>query len=274
VPIPRERAPSRREILQTGTACLAALSVEIAPSVARAAETIAREDLATAFESVGVAGAFVACDAATSRFTLVNAARAEVRYLPASTFKIPNSLIGLEVGAIKGADEMFPYDGKPRRVKAWERDMTLREAINASNVPVYQTIARRVGLANYRDWLVRLDYGNHQPGNVVDTFWLEGPLLISATEQARFLARMALGILPLSKRSIAIVRDMIRIEEKDGRTLFAKTGWDGKIGWWVGWVEEGSRATPFALNMDMTAVEEAPKRIALGKELLGRLGVY
>jgi beta-lactamase class D len=241
---------------------------------ASAGETVVREDLAAVFQQMGLVGAFAALDAAGDRLTLVNADRAQTRFVPASTFKIPNTLIALETGALTDADEMFRYDGKPRAVKAWERDMTLREAIAVSNVPVYQELARRVGLDRYRDWLERLEYGNRNPGTVVDRFWLEGPLTISPVEQVRFLGKLAQGSLPVSQRARAILRDIIRIEEKDGRVLFAKTGWSGKIGWWVGWIEHGDRVTAFALNMDMTTADLAPRRIDLSKALLARLGLY
>jgi beta-lactamase class D len=246
----------------------------IVGSAASAEGTVVRDDLLAVFEREGFPGTFVAYDAAADRLTEVGAARAARRYVPASTFKIPNSLIALEVGAVKDADEIFRYDGKPRRMKAWEKDMTLREAMAASNVPVYQEIARRIGLERYRDWMARLDFGNRQPGTIVDQFWLDGPLAISAVEQARFLARLAMGRFPVSERSRGIVREIVRIEENAGRTLFAKTGWSGKIGWWAGWVEQGSRITSFALNMDMSRLEGAPKRIAISKELLARLGGY
>ena len=241
---------------------------------ASAGETVVREDLAAVFQQMGLVGAFAALDVAADRLTLVNADRAQTRFVPASTFKIPNTLIALDTGALKDADEIFRYDGKLRAVKAWERDMTLREAIAVSNVPVYQELARRVGLAQYRDWLQRLDYGNRDPGTVVDRFWLEGPLAISPVEQVRFLGKLAQGSLRVSQRARAILRDIIRIEEKDGRVLFAKTGWSGKIGWWVGWIEHGDRVTAFALNMDMTTADLAPKRIDLSKALLARLGLY
>jgi beta-lactamase class D len=71
-----------------------------------------------------------------------------------------------------------------------------------------------------------------------------------------------------------LVRDMIRIEAKGTRELFAKTGWTGTLGWWVGWVEDGSRITAFALNMDMASVDMAAKRIEIARALLARLGVY
>jgi beta-lactamase class D len=265
------RAPSRREVLCAGGGGLVAMSIGLSAS---AGETVARDDLAAVFQQMDLVGTFAALDVVADRLTLVNPERAKVRFVPASTFKIPNTLIALETGALKDTDEVFRYDGKPRPVKAWERDMTLREAITASNVPVYQELARRIGLANYRVWLDRLDYGNRETGMALDRFWLDGPLAISAVEQVRFLALLAQGRLPASARSHAIVRDIIRIEEKDGRVLFAKTGWSGKIGWWTGWIEHGDRITTFALNIDMTAAAEAPKRIELGKALLARLDLY
>jgi beta-lactamase class D len=265
------RVPSRREVLFAGAGGLLAASIGAGAS---AGETVAREDLAEVFQQMGLVGTFAALDVAADRLTLVNAERAEVRFVPASIFKIPNTLIALETGALKDADEMFRYDGNPRLVKAWERDMTLREAITVSNVPVYQKLARRIGLANYRVWLDRLHYGNRETAAALERFWLDGPLAISAVEQARFLGLLAQGRLSASARSQAIVRDIIRIEEKGGRLLFAKTGWSGKIGWWTGWIEHGDRITAFALNIDMTAAAEAPKRIELGEALLARLGVY
>lgn len=263
---------SRRDVLGAGACALAAALGGI--GVACAQETIRLGDAEDVFARQQISGTFAAYDTGADRLIVLNAERAGRRFIPASTFKIPNSLIALEVGAVKDAGEVFRYDGKPRRVAAWQKDMTLREAVTASNVPVFQEIARRVGLDAYRNWLAKLDYGNREAGAIVDRFWLEGPLAVSAIEQTRFLARLADGALPMSTRSQGMVRDIIRIEEKDGRTLFAKTGWDGKIGWWAGWVERGDRKTAFALNMDMSRIKDAPKRISLGKELMAHLGVY
>lgn len=263
---------SRRSVLALGGCGLASALAGI--GAASASETIKLNDADDVFAREQISGTFVTYDPAEDRFVVLNAERAATRFVPASTFKIPNSLIALEIGAVKDAHEMFRYDGKPRAVAAWQKDMTLLEAVTASNVPVFQEIARRVRLETYRTWLARLDYGNRAVGDNVERFWLAGPLLISPVEQARFLARLAEQRLPMGARSQTIVRDMVRIEEKSGRVLFAKTGWSGKIGWWAGWVEQGARKTAFALNMDMSRIEEAPKRISLGKELLTYVGVY
>ena len=159
------------------------------------------------------------------RTITVDGERAAKRYVPASTFKIANSLIALETGVVKDESEVIPYGGKPQPFKAWEKDMSMREAIAASTVPIYQEIARRVGLERYRDWLERLGYGNRRTGTALERFWLDGPLEISAVEQARFVAALAQQKLPASIRSQSIVRDILRLELSGDPTLYGKTGW-------------------------------------------------
>lgn len=236
-----------------------------------------REDLKAAFSEVGLRGSFTLYDVAAERLVLVNRKRAEQRLVPASTYKIPHSLIALETGVVKSPEEILPYGGKPAPIKAWERDMSLREAIRISNVPIYQGIARRIGRERMQTWVDRLDYGNGRLGKVIDQFWLVGPLEISAVEQARFLARLAQAQLPASRHNQEIVRDILRIEKTPTYELFAKTGWaadqEPQIGWWVGWVETAGRLYTFALNADLTSQADADKRIPLGRELLHRLKV-
>ena len=237
-----------------------------------------RADLNAIFTENGVVGTFVLHDAAADRLTLVNAPRAQTRFVPASTFKIANSIIALETGVVKDENEVIPYGGKPQPFKQWEKDMAMREAIAASSVPIYQELARRIGIERYREWLARLDFGNRQTGTAVDRFWLDGPLEISAVEEARFAARLAQRKLDASARAQAIARDIIRLEERDGKVLYGKTGWrfssTPNIGWWTGWVESNGAISAFALNIDMPAETDAPKRIVIGKAMLAKLGVY
>jgi beta-lactamase class D len=253
-----------------------------APSAAQSSgddpQILERPDLARFFADRGIAGTFVLYDVAAGKIAVVGRERAEKPLVPASTFKIANSLIALETGVVKDENEVIPYGGKPQPFKQWEQDMPMREAIAMSNVPVYQELARRIGHERYRTWLTRIGYGNAKTGEVVDRFWLDGPLQISAVEQTKFLARLAAGKLPASERSQAIVRDIIKLESREGRTLHGKTGWqfsaDPQIGWWVGWVERDGKTYPFALNMDMGSAADAPKRLEIGKALLAELGIY
>jgi len=233
--------------------------------------------VAELFRDAQVRGTFVLYDPAAQRYIGHDHARAGQRFVPASTFKIPNSLIGLSAGAVRDVDEVLPYGGTPQRVKQWEQDMGLRDAIRVSNVPVYQELARRIGLERMREQVDRLDYGNREIGAVVDRFWLVGPLKISAVEQVRFLCRLARGQLPFPEQAQAAVREIVRLEQGEGWTLYGKTGWamdeQPAIGWWVGWVEKGAQPYCFALNMDMHRTEDAGKRVALGKASLRALGV-
>lgn len=229
------------------------------------------------FAAAGVQGTFVVYDASSDQLTGHDRARAATRFIPASTFKIPNSLIGLSVGAIKNVDEVLPYGGKPQRIKAWEQDMGLRDAIKISNVPIYQELARRIGLERMRGNVEKLGYGNAEIGEVVDKFWLVGPLKISAIEQTQFLSRLAQDQLPFSKSAMAQVREIAQLEQNDDWILYGKTGWADTytpaLGWWVGWVNKGGHYYSFALNIDMPKDSDAAKRIELGKACLHALGV-
>jgi len=229
------------------------------------------------FKEAGVTGTFVLYDVAAGRFVGHNQARSKVRFVPASTFKIPNSLIGLSVGAVNSVDNPLPYGGKPQPFDTWEKDMGLREAIALSNVPIYQELARRVGLERMRENVSKLGFGNGDIGATVDTFWLEGPLKISAVEQAGFLARLAQGKLPIREDIQESVREIVQLEQGDNWQLYGKTGWENApgrgIGWWVGWVTKDDRVYTFALNIDIQDASDASKRVAIGKASLEVLGV-
>lgn len=233
--------------------------------------------MAACFNGQEVAGTFVLFDAATHTMFVSDKARAQKRFTPASTFKIANSLIGLDAGAVKSVDEVLPYGGKPQYLKEWERDMGLREAIKASNVPIYQELARRIGLERMREGVKKLGYGNMQIGSVVDRFWLDGPLAISAVEQTKFLHRLVIGSLPMSPEAVRAVKQITLLEKTDAYELHGKTGWvigptPPRIGWWVGWVERENKVYPFALNIDMSKETDAAKRIPIGRECLKALG--
>jgi beta-lactamase class D len=268
------RALDRRRFLAL-CAAISAAPAAAGPSYAADAEE--RADLKQLFEAQGVAGTFVLHDPVSGQTITVDGARAARRYVPASTFKIANSLIALETGVVKDESEIIPYGGKPQPFKAWEKDMSMREAIAASSVPIYQEIARRVGLGRYRDWLERLKYGNCRTDAALETFWLDGPLEISAVEQARFVAALAEQKLPASIRSQSIVRDILRLESSGDRALYGKTGSRSsstpQLGWWTGWVERGTRPVAFALNIDMASPDDARKRVAVGKAILSKLDV-
>jgi beta-lactamase class D len=229
-------------------------------------------EFGTAFEKQKAVGTFVLLDPATGNIQVWNPERARTRFIPASTFKIANSLIGLDTGTVKSLDEILPYGGKPQPFKEWEQDLPLRQAIKVSSVPIYQELARRIGAERMAKGVKSLDYGNADPGKVIDRFWLDGPLMISATEQAVFLRRLLADDLPLEKETMQQVRGILSTEPSPSGLIHFKTGWctatTPQIGWIVGWVDRNGSHHPFALNIDMADLKDAPKRMLILKDCL------
>jgi beta-lactamase class D len=179
---------------------------------------------------------------------------------------------------VASVDEVLPYrSNDPPFSPAWEKDMGLRQAMVVSNVPIYQELARRIGLERMRQGVVKLGYGNEQIGTQVDRFWLRGPLAISAVEQTLFLNRLARKQLPFPIPAQRAVAAITVVERGEGWVLHAKTGWQNGpgagVGWWVGWVERGGRVYPFALNLDLGGRADADLRLSLGRAALKATGV-
>ncbi len=118
---------------------------------------------------------------------LHNSNRAQKRFLPASTFKIPNTLIALEEGVIQNEKDIIEWDGEDKGWSQWNKDQSLETAFPLSCIWFYQELASRVGDKKYRSYLERMDYGNRKTGQDVKSFWLDGDLKISVFEQVQFL---------------------------------------------------------------------------------------
>ena len=63
------------------------------------------QDLKKYFDEYNVIGSFVVYDLSKDSYFYYDSARCYEQFIPASTFKIPNSIIGLETSVIK--DENF-----------------------------------------------------------------------------------------------------------------------------------------------------------------------
>ncbi|WP_374706355.1 class D beta-lactamase [Deefgea piscis] len=234
--------------------------------------------IAAIFAKNQIQGSIAILDVSQQRLIGHNNQRAATRFIPASTFKIANSLIGLSSKAVSSVDEVFyHYDGQPVYLASWAHDMGLREALRVSNVPAYQLLAKKIGLSAMQSDVSQLNYGNADIGQQVDQFWLKGPLKISPIEQSQFLARLAQKQLPLPKSAQSAVRDIMQLESGKGWTLYGKTGLyrdsPSDIGWFVGWLEEDGKIYSFALNIDQAKTQPLSQRIQLSKDSLQALGL-
>ena len=208
------------------------------------------------FDENKVSGTFALFDNGQGHFTIYNLSRyKDSAYLPASTFKIVNSLIGLKTGRIINEKMVIPWDGITRSYAAWNKDLTMEEAFKVSAVPYYQEVARRIGRDTMQQWLDSLHYGNHKIGSRVDSFWLDNSLKITPDEQLGLVKQLYFEKLPFDRRTMDIVKKVM-IQENNANYLLAyKTGWGHRengnsIGWVVGWIEENRHPYFFVLNIE------------------------
>ena len=232
-----------------------------------------REDLAKRFFDLGTQGTFVGYKIDDYLIIASDKNRSGEGRLPASTFKIPNSLIALETGVVQDPDkDVFKWDGVTRSIEAWNKDHTLRSAIAVSAFPVYQEIARRIGEERMKKYVDMLDYGNCDIGGGIDKFWVAGNLRIDPMQQVDFLDRLRRGVLPVSKRSQELVRDILPVTKVGDAVIRAKTGLTdkehGSLGWLVGWVEKGDAVTVFAMNMDCKTQAQIDARMSVTQQCL------
>jgi len=200
-------------------------------------------------------------------------ARAKQRYSPASTFKIPHTLMALDAGAVRDEFQIFRWDGVTRSFAAHNQDQDLRSAMRNSTIWVYEKFAKQIGDAKSNDgarvYLRKLNYGNADPTTACGNYWVDGNLAISALEQISILKKLYRNELPFRTEHQRLLKDIMIVEAGRDWILRAKTGWEGRIGWWVGWVESPSGAVFFALNIDTpNRMEDLHKREDIVRAIL------
>ncbi len=184
------------------------------------------------FDENNVTGSFGLFDNGLGQFVIYDLSRyRDSAYLPASTFKIMNSLIALETGRIADEKTVLKWDGIVRKfpngdtAETWNKDLSMEQAFKASAVPYYQEVARRIGKDTMQFWLDSIKYGNHVMGEHLDSFWLDNSLKITADEQLGLVKRLYFQQLPFQKRTQQIVKNMMMQENNANYSLSYKTGW-------------------------------------------------
>ncbi len=238
-------------------------------------------------------GAFVLYDLQQNRYLRHNEARCRQRFSPYSTFKIPNSLIGLETKVLTDANHLMRWephkypeasDWTEAPFVHWKQDQALRSALKYSVVWYYRELAKRVGESRMKKYVAAFSYGNQDISGGLNNpqlfraFWLNSSLQISADEQIEFLKKFHTGKLPVSARATAIVKDILVLEKTPHYTLSGKTGGGtlagGKsLGWFVGYVEAKGNVYFFATNIEganYAAIRD--RRIEVTKQILAELG--
>ena len=240
------------------------------------------------FNENKVAGCFGLYNNATNQFTFYNKKRfTDSSYLPASTFKIVNSLIGLQTGVISNDSMVIKWDGVQRRVADWNKDLTMYDAFRVSAVPYYQEVARRIGKDRMEYWMDTVNYGAgskdtaFQIKTAIDTFWLDNTLKLTPDEELGLVKMLYFDQLPFFKTYQEKVKKAMLFENETTYRLAYKTGWGKKengdhLAWIVGWVEENNHPYFFVLNFESPDINaDIPAiRMKILKGILKQLGFF
>ncbi len=214
------------------------------------------QNLSQNLQAANSEGCFILYDLKRDRYIRYNSQHCQKRFIPASSFKIFNSLVALEINSIADKNTVISWNGVANNdFPSWNQDQTMRTAFTRSVVWFYQELARRAGNERMSKYIQAADYGNQDIGDKIDSFWLKGKLRISPEEQIKFLVRLYEEDLPFSPTVMKTVKDIMVVEYQDNYTLRGKTGWgrdvDGmkNIGWYVGYLERDNNVYFYALNI-------------------------
>jgi beta-lactamase class D len=240
-----------------------------------AAEPIEQANWQATFTKFNAKGTLVISDERVkpAKLLVFNPERAAKRMSPASTFKIPHSLMALDAGVLKDEFQLFRWDGVERSFSGHNQDQNLRSAMRTSALWVYEIFAKQIGEKRAAEYLQKIGYGNADPSTEKGAYWVDGKLAISAYEQVEFVKKLYLNQLPFAKEYQLLVKDMMINEAGKEWILRAKTGWEGRFGWWVGYVEWPTGPVFFALNIDTPdRMADLYKREAIVREVLQSMG--
>lgn len=237
-----------------------------------------RADFKKYYDQFNVEGSFVLYDPSKNHYIVYNQAQFEKAFTPASTFKICNSLIGLETGIIQDEHFVIKWDGQIHLNPNWNANQDLKTAIENSTVWYYQELARRVGGQKMKYWLDKANYGNADTSGGIDQFWLSGGLRVSPAQHIDFLKRLYNNTLPFSQRSMDIVKKILITEQTAFYTIHSKTGWgwqdNTEIGWDVGYIETNGSVYYFVnciQTKDSTHTEFSRARVDIVSYILNDL---
>lgn len=199
------------------------------------------------------------------------------QYSPVSTFKIPIALMGFDSGFLRSAQEPFlsfknfdiaylPFHAQILSSRSQSPATWMKRSV----IWYSQEITKSLGPKLFNEYLKKFNFGNMDasgnPGqnDGLTQAWLYSSLKISAEEYVLFLEKLSDNSLPISICAQKKTKEIIKLEEWEGWSLYGKTG-GGTTGWFVGWIEKDSRRIVFAQYVETLGAPITAGRIA--KEL-------
>lgn len=233
----------------------------------------ADKDWSKIFDNYNIKGTFLLKNVSTNELKIYNEIRSDSAYLPASTFKVLNSMIALQTSVIKNVNDTIKWDKIDKGWKPWNKDQTMKTAMPISCVWFYQDLARRIGKEQMQKWLDLADYGNKKMGKEVDNFWLQGNLRISGKEQISFIEKLIANELPFDRKIQETVKNIMITDVTADYVIHSKTGWTNQIGWNIGYIETNNDKWIFVMNQNIINRGDAKYRKKITYEILKAEGI-
>lgn len=229
------------------------------------------------FRKYGVQGSMIIQSLDGQQEYVYNEERARQSFLPASTFKIPNTLIALDTNLVENESSIIMWDKEERQMPLWNQDQTLKSAFQNSCVWCYQLFALQLSIEQYKSYLKMLHYGNEEVGESLSSFWLDGQLRITSYGQIEFLKKLYNNELPFKHEHLEILKSIMIEKENDNYVLRAKTGWvkseDENYAWYVGYVQNKEDVWFFATNIIAKTAQDLPVRKYMTVQALKNLDI-
>lgn len=232
-------------------------------------------DLKKYFDSSNVEGCFALLNNQMGNITVYNMKLDTQRLSTGTSFKIPETLIGIQTGKIINENSTLDNDSSAKN------NLTLKQAFAGSSIPYFQSLAREIGKDTLKFWLDSLGYGNKKISGPVDSFWLNNDLKISPDEQLGLMSKLYFDQLPFQKYAQEMVASMM-LQEDDSLYKFSYATGNGldeknhQIAWNLGWIEE-NRHIYFFVTFIKTPDESMDVKttaINISKSVLKALGFF
>ena len=230
------------------------------------------------FNEYNVTGAFISYSEKDSSYIRYNIKRCEEQFIPAGTFDIMCSLIGLQTRLIKHKNFIIVWNGKKSLIPSWNQNHTLETALQNSVRWYFQKLSKRIGQPRIKKYIIENNYGNMDISGGDRAFWHASNLRISPEQQIDFVRRLKKNNLTFSNRYIRLVKRILIFEKKKYYIMVAKPGrgfQDGKaIGWFIGYIQKKDDTIYFATNIESENPDTnfGKARIEITKNILYELG--
>lgn len=232
-------------------------------------------DLKKYFDSSHVDGSFSFLNNQLGDITVYNMKLDTERLSTGTSFKILNTLIGVQTGKITNENMVIKTDSSTNK------NLTLKEAFNNSSVSYFQSIARQIGKDTMKSWVDSISYGNKNISGAVDSFWLNNTLKISPDEQLGLMSKIYFEQLPFQKYAQQMVESLMLQEDNTLYKLSYTTGAgvdekNNSFNWTLGWIEENRHVYFFVSfvkspdkNLDLKSIG-----VNISKSILKEMGFF